>query len=101
VVVCADPNKSDVWIEDASIASIFIHLAAASLGLGSCWIQIRKRMFDEATTSEDYVRELLNIPDALRVESIVGVGYPDEKKEPHPKEVLQYDKVFQNAYGTL
>src|SRR4030042_1604382 len=34
IVVCADPEKCDVWIEDASIASIFIHLAAASLGLG-------------------------------------------------------------------
>jgi len=24
IVVCADPEKSDVWVEDASIASIFI-----------------------------------------------------------------------------
>ena len=47
IVVCADANKTDVWIEDASIASIYIHLAAVSLGLGSCWIQIRKRMHDQ------------------------------------------------------
>ena len=44
IVVCADEKKSDVWVEDASIASIFIHLAAESIGLGSCWIQIRKRI---------------------------------------------------------
>ena len=30
IVVCANPQISDVWIEDASIASIFIHLAASS-----------------------------------------------------------------------
>ena len=36
IVVCADPGKCDVWVEDASIAATFIHLAAASLGLGSC-----------------------------------------------------------------
>jgi nitroreductase len=101
IVVCADPNKCDVWIEDASIASIFIHLASVSLGLGSCWIQIRKRMYDETKTSEDYVRELLKVPVVLRVESIVGIGYPDEKKKAHPKEVLQYEKVFQNVYGTV
>ena len=35
IVVCADPEKSAVWIEDASIATIFIQLAAESLGLGS------------------------------------------------------------------
>ena len=34
VVVCADPEKSDVWVEDASIASVYLHLAAADLGLG-------------------------------------------------------------------
>ncbi|NIV93409.1 NAD(P)H-dependent dehydrogenase/reductase, partial [candidate division KSB1 bacterium] len=34
IVVCGNPQVSDVWIEDASIASIFVHLAAAALGLG-------------------------------------------------------------------
>ena len=52
VVVCAEPEKSDVWVEDASIATIFIELAATSLGLGSCWIQIRERMHYEAQTAE-------------------------------------------------
>ena len=33
IVVCADPEKCDVWVEDASIASIFLHLAAESLEL--------------------------------------------------------------------
>jgi len=42
IVVCGNPQVTDVWIEDASIASIFIHLAATSLELGSCWIQIRE-----------------------------------------------------------
>jgi len=42
IVVTADQNQSDVWIEDTSIASTFIMLAAHYLDLGSCWIQIRK-----------------------------------------------------------
>lgn len=37
IVVMADPLASDVWIEDASIASIMIQLQAEDLGLGSCW----------------------------------------------------------------
>lgn len=99
IVVCGEPDRSDVWIEDTAIASIFVHLAAASLGLGSCWVQIRKRMHDDTTTSEDYVRGLLNIPGSLSVESIIGVGYPDERKQPHPRERLEYERVFENAYG--
>ncbi|NOZ25148.1 MAG: hypothetical protein GXO94_03520 [Nitrospirae bacterium] len=99
VVVCADPDRCDVWIEDASIASIFIHLAAESLGLGSCWIQIRKRMYDKGNTAEERVAALLNIPENLRVESIIAIGYPDEEKPPHGVEELQYGKVHLNRYG--
>ncbi|MEE8431244.1 MAG: nitroreductase family protein [Candidatus Desulfatibia sp.] len=99
IVVCADPEKCDVWIEDASIASIFLHLAAESLGLGSCWIQIRMRMHDQTKTSQEYVQKLLNIPENLNVESMIAIGYPAESKPPHRKENLQYEKVHYNAYG--
>jgi nitroreductase len=99
IVVCADPGVSDVWVEDASIAAIFIHLAAASMGLGSCWIQIRKRMHKGSNTAENYVRQILGIPENLNVESMVGIGYPAEEKAPHEKKSLQYEKVFLNAYG--
>ena len=98
VVVCANPQKSDVWVEDSSIATIFIELAAASLDLGSCWIQIRERMHDEAQTAEAYIAQLLNIPSHLKVESMIAIGYPAESKSPHPKEELQRGKVHLNQY---
>ncbi len=99
IVVCADPEKCDVWIEDTSIASIFIHLAAESIGLGSCWIQIRERMHKNTVTSEEYVSEILNISGNIKVESIIAIGYPDEKKHPHAKEELQYEKAHNNLFG--
>jgi nitroreductase len=99
IVVCADPERSAVWVEDASIACIFIQLTAESLGLGSCWIQIRERMHDEAKTAEAYITEVLNIPKKLKVEAMIAIGYPDEQKAPHPKEGLQFGKVHQNLYG--
>lgn len=99
IVVCADEDKCDVWVEDCSIASTFIFLASESIGLRSCWIQIRERMHNETITSEEYVSEVLGIPSRLKVESIIAVGYPDEKKPPHKKEELQYEKVFLNQYG--
>ena len=98
-VVCADPEKSSVWVEDASIACIFIQLTAESLGLGSCWIQIRERMHDQSKSSEAYIAEVLNIPKKLKIEAMVAVGYPDEEKAPRPKEDLQYGKVHRNLYG--
>ena len=101
IVVCANPQISDVWIEDASIASIFIHLAAASLELGSCWIQIRERKHNDTQTAEAYIAEILNLAAHIKVESIIAIGYPDEHKSAHPRESLPYDKVSLNNYGVL
>ena len=99
IVVCADPEKSDVWVEDASIAAIYIQLAATSLELGSCWIQIRDRMHDETQTAEVFIADVLNIPSNLKVEAMVAIGYPAESKTPHSKEELLHEKVHLNQYG--
>ena len=98
IIVCADPQISDIWVEDATIAAIFIQLTAASLELGSCWIHIRERMHDKTQTAEEYIAGLLNIPSHLKVESMIAVGYPDESKPPHPKEELNYEKIHLNGY---
>ncbi|MFH0728858.1 MAG: nitroreductase family protein [Pseudomonadota bacterium] len=99
VVICADPGKSDVWVEDASIAAIYLHLAATDLGLGSCWIQLRERKYSEKETARDYVARLLGVPDGIEVEAIIAIGYPKEEKAPHPQSSLVYDKVSWERYG--
>ncbi len=93
VVVCADGDKSDVWVEDCSIASILVQMIAQSMGLGSCWIQIRNRMFDAKASSDQHVRGLLNMPDNIRVESIIALGHPAEEKEPTSPDSLDYTKI--------
>lgn len=99
LAVIADPERCDVWVEDCSIASIFIQLAAQSLGLGSCWIQIRKRMHSKDETSEAYVRKVLDIPENFVVESLIAIGYPAEDKKGHAEKSLQRSKIHFNAFG--
>ncbi len=99
IVVCANPEKSDVWVEDASVASTYIQIAAEFAGLGSCWIQIRERKHNDEQSSAAYISEVLHLPDRMRVECIIGVGYPDETKEPHGRETLDYRKVHKGSYG--
>lgn len=98
IVVCGDVNESDTWIEDCAIASILAQMIALSLGLGSCWVQVRKRMFDHQTTSEQYIQKLLGIPEHIKVESIIAVGYPAEQREPLPRGRLKDAKVHVNTY---
>jgi len=99
IVVAADPQKSDVWVEDASIASILIHLQAADLGLGSCWIQIRLREHSDDTSAGQYVAEQIGLKEGMVVESIIAIGYPAEQKEGHPESSLLNDKVSYGMYG--
>jgi nitroreductase len=98
IVICGDTTASDTWIEDCSIAAILVQMTAQSLGLGSCWVQVRLRAHDDQVTSEQYVQRLLGIPEQIRVECLLAVGYPAERKRPIRRESLDPDKVRTNRY---
>ena len=99
VVICADEGRSDVWVEDCSIAAILLQMTAQSLGLGSCWAQIRKRQHGQQTTAEQFVQRLLGLPEQLRVAAIIGIGHPAERRQPLAADKLEYGKVSRNRFG--
>jgi len=99
VVVCAHPDKSDVWVEDTAIASIILHLTAADLDLGSCWVQIRKRDHDDLISAEDYVKKLLGLEASLVVEAVIAIGYPAETKAGHDRAQLLDERISFERYG--
>jgi len=98
IIVIADKTKSDVWIEDASIAAIIMQLQAQDLGLGSCWIQVYGRDMDEQKTTEEYICELLNIPENYSVLCIISIGYPNEERKPFDIENLATDKIHSEIF---
>lgn len=72
---------------DVAIALDHITLAAVEYGLGSCWINA----FDE-----NKVKEILGIPDEIRVIALMPLGYPSDpsvvEKERLPlDEIVKYD----------
>lgn len=99
IAVCADPARCDVWVEDCSIAAILLHLAATDLGLGSCWVQIRLREHGDGRMSQEYVADLLGLPQGMVVEAIIAIGYPAEQLPGHPRLSLQDVKVSFERYG--
>lgn len=99
IVVMADPLASDVWIEDASVASILIQLQAEDMGLGSCWIQVRERFTATGMSSDEYVHGILDIPLQLQVLSIIAIGHKGMERKPFDEEHLQWEKVHINKYG--
>ncbi len=93
IVVLGDEGKTDTVIEDCSIALAQMHLMAASLGLGSCWIQGRLRQAPDGRTTEDYLRELLGFPASMRLEAILSVGVPAQTPPPHEAPDIHGGKV--------
>lgn len=99
IVVCGDPRKSDVWVEDASIASAFLLLAAEAMGLGACWIQIRRREHAGGRTAGSFAAGILDLPERLSVLAVIAVGYPAESRPPTELDGLRYGKVWNETYG--
>ena len=98
IVVTADTSKSNVWFEDASIAALILQLQAHDSGLGSCWIQVYKRLKDDILTSGDYIRKLLNIPEQYDVLCILSIGYPAEEKNQFDDEKLALEKIHFESF---
>lgn len=99
IVVTADPMSSEVWIEDASIASIMIQLQAEDLGLGSCWVQVRERFSASGVPANDMVHDILDLPLQLQVVSIIAIGHKGMERKPFDEENLQWEKIHINKYG--
>lgn len=99
VVVVADTTKSDVWVEDCSIATILMQLAAEEQDLGSCWVQIRLRKDTEGNAAEDNVRALLALPTRYSVLSILAIGHKEHESRPFDEEKMQWEKIHVGCYG--
>lgn len=98
IVVLADVEKSDTWIEDCSIVMANMHLAASSLDVGSCWIQGRMRMASDGRTTNDYVRELLGYPESFELEAILSLGIPEKTSEMREPDEKLLDKVHHGRF---
>ncbi len=93
VVVSADAELADTWIEDCSIALTCMHLAAAEAGVGSCWIQIRLRRDREGGEAEENVRRILGLEENFRTVGILALGMPASSPEPHKAEDADFGRV--------
>ncbi|MDQ0232553.1 nitroreductase family protein [Metabacillus malikii] len=100
IVITGRPTISKYWIQDASIASSFIWLAAVNEGVGCAFGAIVNTMDNvESYQRESFVREALSIPEDRRVLAILGLGYANEK--PLSKEMLKKsDIIFTEKFET-
>lgn len=90
IVGCGDRSLPQLerWTDvDVAIALENMVIAAWSLGIGSCWI---------GGFQEQEVKELLAIPEDIKVVALLSLGYPAEQPAPRTKkpleEIVHHDK---------
>jgi nitroreductase len=98
IVVCANENRSSkrygnrgktlYCLQDTAAAIQNIHLAAYSIGLGTCWVGAFK---------EEDVRRITNVPQGVRPVAIIPVGYPARLASPRSKRPMD-EIVHREAY---
>lgn len=99
VVIAGDTAKSDVWIEDCSIAAANVLNLCEEKELGACWVQVRNRDHSPELSADKYVRELLGIPDNFSVGCIIGIGHRAEIHEPYRENQLDKSLFSKERFG--
>jgi nitroreductase len=82
IVVCGDPSISDWWLQDCTLATENILVAATGLGLGAVILGCHGK-----AEREGPIRGVLGIPEKIGLASVLCIGHPAEEKEPR----TQYD----------
>jgi len=74
-------TSADRWVPiDVTIAMENMVIAAWSIGVGSCWVGA----FDEKE-----VKELLGIPENMKILALLSMGYPAEQPPQREKKPLE------------
>lgn len=98
VVVIADAEKGDIWVEDCSLAMGYMLLMAEQLGVAACWVQQRNRTTAQGGETGAYVKALLGIPAHYEVEAILSLGMPVQKPEPRAWDEIETQKIHREAF---
>ena len=107
ILVMADTSDSDVWVEDCSASMENMQLEAALLDVGSCWVQCRLKQTGRTVErdgaavelgTEDYLRQLLGIPEKYGILAILSLGMPAALPEARPLPSPQDPKVHYGKF---
>ena len=96
VVLIADPDASDWWVEDCSAAAENMLVEVADMGLGACWVQVRE--ISSELMPEEKIREILNIPENYRVLCMIAVGVPKKDKSPHNESEIYQSRLHNERF---
>jgi len=90
IALCGDERRSSWYLHDCCLASQNLLLAAAALGLGTCWVGA----FDEGRAAR-----VLGVPEGIRVVGLITLGYPQRTQGPPTPRLPLESMVHWEGFG--
>lgn len=90
-------DRGEFWIEDGAAVSSYILLTAEQYGIGACWVQIRNRKGRRKSSNEE-IRELLNVPNGYAVLNLIALGGKGETKAAYQESDFDFKKVHHERF---
>jgi nitroreductase len=98
ILICTDVDQAEavmgrqgrdiLSLLDAGAAAENVALAAPALGIGICFVR---------SANEAALREVLELPDHVRPDILIGVGHPAPTPSPRPR--MQKPIIFRDRFG--
>lgn len=98
-VVSMESEAESVFTSDLANAFLYMHLAAASLGLGSQWLTATSHPHTQVL-----LKDLLGIPKELKIYDTMVLGYPAMQPKPRSirkrEEVVHHERYDRSKFRT-
>ena len=99
MIVCAEPDKVKQHyglrgerlysVQNCAATTMNMMLAAHNMGMGTCWV---------GAFIEERLKDILSIPDQVRPQAVITLGYADERPNPPARFTLE-DIMFFRGFG--
>lgn len=95
IFMCGDTSMEATYIKNMANPVMLMHLAAASLGLGSAWVSVTR-------PHEYLIKPILDVPPVLDIHCLMAIGYPAYQTPPGYRrsvdEIVHYEHYDRAKY---
>lgn len=79
VVIFADRELSETWVEECSIAASYLQLLAQEEGFNTSWVNLKDGETKDGVQIQKFARDLFNLPANMSTLCMIPIGFGDEK----------------------
>jgi len=91
LIMLCDTDKTDLAIQDLSVATENVFLQATALGLGTVWKNLNPDW-------EEGIKKLLNIQRNYKAINIIPIGFPKIISAPHNDDEFSENKIHMEKW---